>query len=247
MPQQLAGRATPSSLPCVPQASAAPPLPSPPRPPAHLVVQHVHEVGVKGVHVVNLAVVGKGRGRRGGSAACPTPGRPARRRVTSRPPGRQQAARPWLPSCHCMRARLWRPHQRPRHHPPPHLWKVLQDLRQLVVPVGLRELDLAHVKLTDALDGPACGGGRGGRGGGGGGGGGGGRGGVRVRVSRASGHGGEPHKHTHARAASGPPPTARRRPSSRHQGAAGVHPRCPLHRRRQRTIVHDGGCAPLRL
>jgi hypothetical protein len=57
---------------------------------AHLVVQHVHEVGVERVHVVDLG-------------------------------------------------------------------EVVQNLGQLVVPVLLRELHLAHIKLADALDGPACG------------------------------------------------------------------------------------------
>jgi hypothetical protein len=46
-----------------------------------------------------------------------------------------------------------------------HLGEVLQDERQPVVPVAGRELDLAHIELADALDGPACGQGVGGLGG----------------------------------------------------------------------------------
>lgn len=56
---------------------------------AHLVVQHIHEVSIERVHVIDLG-------------------------------------------------------------------EVVQNLGQLVVPVLLRELDLAHVELADALDGPAC-------------------------------------------------------------------------------------------
>jgi len=36
----------------------------------------------------------------------------------------------------------------------PHLGKVLEDLREALVPVARRELDLAHVKLADALNRP---------------------------------------------------------------------------------------------